>query len=88
MCSSDGKDAGWADTLLLCVLAIISSILTIFAGVVLRLCLTFRRYVELLCFDGFINPTLRRPEPYIFAQVEGRRGFIKPDKLARLLPYR
>jgi hypothetical protein len=50
--------------------------------------LTFRRYVELLCFDGFMNPTLRRPEPYIFAQAEGRRGFIKPDKLARLLPYR
>jgi len=36
---------------------------------------------------GFMNPTLRRPEPYIFAQAEGRRGFIKPEKLARLLPY-
>jgi hypothetical protein len=48
---------------------------------------TFRLYVELLCFGGFMNPTLRRPEPYIFAQAEGRRGFIKPEKLARLLPY-
>jgi hypothetical protein len=24
---------------------------------------------------------------YIFAQAEGRRGFINPEKLARLLPY-
>ncbi len=40
---------------------------------------TFRQYVELLCFDGFMNPILRSSEPYIFAQAEGRRGFIKPD---------